>query len=113
MAWNKLKKKWCTGMNQLLMNAHTKRENGAVRLVCAGVSICNSAMVSLGMNAGVFPSTVSVIECPFFCFTPSCSFKCIRQSLEDSNRCPKCNYIVDNVDQLFPNFLGRYSEAGA
>jgi hypothetical protein len=35
-----------------------------------------------------------------------CSFKCIRQSLEDSNRCPKCNYIVDNVDQLYPNFLG-------
>uniref|UniRef100_H2MCQ2 COP1 E3 ubiquitin ligase n=1 Tax=Oryzias latipes TaxID=8090 RepID=H2MCQ2_ORYLA len=32
-------------------------------------------------------------------------YKCIRQSLEDSNRCPKCNYIVDNVDQLFPNFL--------
>ncbi|XP_061926612.1 E3 ubiquitin-protein ligase COP1 isoform X2 [Entelurus aequoreus] len=32
-------------------------------------------------------------------------FKCIRQSLEDSNRCPKCNYVVDNVDQLYPNFL--------
>ncbi|XP_037537483.1 E3 ubiquitin-protein ligase COP1 isoform X1 [Nematolebias whitei] len=32
-------------------------------------------------------------------------FKCIRQSLEDSNRCPKCNYTVDSVDQLFPNFL--------
>ncbi|XP_042354269.1 E3 ubiquitin-protein ligase COP1 [Plectropomus leopardus] len=27
------------------------------------------------------------------------------RSLEDSNRCPKCNYIVDNVDQLYPNFL--------
>uniref|UniRef100_A0A673GB61 E3 ubiquitin-protein ligase RFWD2-like n=1 Tax=Sinocyclocheilus rhinocerous TaxID=307959 RepID=A0A673GB61_9TELE len=25
--------------------------------------------------------------------------------LEDSNRCPKCNYIIDNVDQLYPNFL--------
>ncbi|XP_063074992.1 E3 ubiquitin-protein ligase COP1 isoform X3 [Engraulis encrasicolus] len=32
-------------------------------------------------------------------------FKCIRQSLEDSNRCPKCNYIIDNMEQLFPNFL--------
>uniref|UniRef100_A0A3Q3ILY9 RING-type domain-containing protein n=1 Tax=Monopterus albus TaxID=43700 RepID=A0A3Q3ILY9_MONAL len=32
-------------------------------------------------------------------------FKCIRQSLEDNNRCPKCNYTVDNVDQLYPNFL--------
>uniref|UniRef100_I3KIQ2 COP1 E3 ubiquitin ligase n=1 Tax=Oreochromis niloticus TaxID=8128 RepID=I3KIQ2_ORENI len=32
-------------------------------------------------------------------------FKCIRQSLEDSNRCPKCNYIIDNVDQVYPNFL--------
>uniref|UniRef100_A0A669C5K4 COP1 E3 ubiquitin ligase n=1 Tax=Oreochromis niloticus TaxID=8128 RepID=A0A669C5K4_ORENI len=30
---------------------------------------------------------------------------CIRQSLEDSNRCPKCNYIIDNVDQVYPNFL--------
>lgn len=35
------------------------------------------------------------------------SYKCIRQSLEDSNRCPKCNYIIDNVDQLYPNFLGE------
>ncbi|XP_041697979.1 E3 ubiquitin-protein ligase COP1 isoform X1 [Coregonus clupeaformis] len=32
-------------------------------------------------------------------------YKCIRQSLEDTNRCPKCNYIIDNVDQLYPNFL--------
>ncbi|XP_041126380.1 E3 ubiquitin-protein ligase COP1 isoform X2 [Polyodon spathula] len=32
-------------------------------------------------------------------------YKCIRQSLKDSNRCPKCNYIIDNVDQLYPNFL--------
>ncbi|XP_062336984.1 E3 ubiquitin-protein ligase COP1 [Osmerus eperlanus] len=32
-------------------------------------------------------------------------YKCIRQSLEDSNRCPKCNYIIDNIDQLYPNFL--------
>ncbi|KAJ8406183.1 hypothetical protein AAFF_G00304140 [Aldrovandia affinis] len=32
-------------------------------------------------------------------------YRCIRQSLEDSNRCPKCNYIIDNVDQLYPNFL--------
>ncbi|KAM9789912.1 E3 ubiquitin-protein ligase COP1 [Neosynchiropus ocellatus] len=32
-------------------------------------------------------------------------FKCIRQSLEENNRCPKCNYTVDNVDQLYPNFL--------
>lgn len=35
------------------------------------------------------------------------SYKCIRRSLEDSNRCPKCNYIIDNVDQLYPNFLGE------
>ncbi|MBN3302335.1 COP1 ligase, partial [Amia calva] len=32
-------------------------------------------------------------------------YKCIRQSLEDGNRCPKCNYIIDNVDQLYPNLL--------
>ncbi|RXM29274.1 E3 ubiquitin-protein ligase RFWD2 [Acipenser ruthenus] len=32
-------------------------------------------------------------------------YKCIRKSLKDSNRCPKCNYIIDNVDQLYPNFL--------
>ncbi|CAL8238513.1 unnamed protein product, partial [Lota lota] len=24
-----------------------------------------------------------------------------------ANRCPKCNYIVDNVDQLYPNFLAQ------
>lgn len=32
-------------------------------------------------------------------------YKCIRQSLEDNNRCPKCNYVVDSIDQLYPNFL--------
>ncbi|XP_055498025.1 E3 ubiquitin-protein ligase COP1 [Leucoraja erinacea] len=32
-------------------------------------------------------------------------YKCIRQSLEVSNRCPKCNYVIDNIDQLYPNFL--------
>ncbi|XP_053103175.1 E3 ubiquitin-protein ligase COP1 isoform X2 [Hemicordylus capensis] len=32
-------------------------------------------------------------------------YKCIHQSLEDNNRCPKCNYVVDNIDHLFPNFL--------
>ncbi|XP_013859910.1 E3 ubiquitin-protein ligase COP1 isoform X2 [Austrofundulus limnaeus] len=32
-------------------------------------------------------------------------FKCIRESLKDSNRCPKCNYTVDSVEQLYPNFL--------
>lgn len=41
-------------------------------------------------------------------FSSYSSFRCIRQSLEDSNRCPKCNYIVDNVDQLYPNFLGTF-----
>ncbi|XP_073449512.1 E3 ubiquitin-protein ligase COP1 isoform X3 [Aquarana catesbeiana] len=33
-------------------------------------------------------------------------YKCIHQSLEDNNRCPKCNYVVDNIDHLYPNFLG-------
>uniref|UniRef100_A0A4W4EF17 COP1 E3 ubiquitin ligase n=1 Tax=Electrophorus electricus TaxID=8005 RepID=A0A4W4EF17_ELEEL len=33
------------------------------------------------------------------------TFPCLKCSLEDSNRCPKCNYIIDNVDQLYPNFL--------
>ena len=32
-------------------------------------------------------------------------YQCIHQSLEDNNRCPKCNYVVDNIDHLYPNFL--------
>ncbi|XP_029473902.1 E3 ubiquitin-protein ligase COP1 isoform X2 [Rhinatrema bivittatum] len=32
-------------------------------------------------------------------------YKCIHQSLEDNNRCPKCNYVVDNIEHLYPNFL--------
>ncbi|XP_069120571.1 E3 ubiquitin-protein ligase COP1-like [Argopecten irradians] len=31
-------------------------------------------------------------------------YKCIKQSLEQSNRCPKCNFVIDSVQQLFPNF---------
>ncbi|XP_058017527.1 uncharacterized protein LOC131187273 isoform X2 [Ahaetulla prasina] len=32
-------------------------------------------------------------------------YKSIHQSLEDNKRCPKCNYVVDNIDHLYPNFL--------
>lgn len=32
-------------------------------------------------------------------------YQCITRSLEESNRCPKCNYIIDKSDQIFPNFL--------
>ncbi|XP_067662002.1 E3 ubiquitin-protein ligase COP1-like isoform X1 [Haliotis asinina] len=31
-------------------------------------------------------------------------FKCIKQCLEKTNRCPKCNYIIDNAEHIFPNF---------
>ncbi|PVD22461.1 hypothetical protein C0Q70_18275 [Pomacea canaliculata] len=31
-------------------------------------------------------------------------YKCIKQSLEKSNRCPKCNYVIENPDQVYPNF---------
>uniref|UniRef100_S4R569 COP1 E3 ubiquitin ligase n=1 Tax=Petromyzon marinus TaxID=7757 RepID=S4R569_PETMA len=31
--------------------------------------------------------------------------KCIRRSLEENNRCPKCNYVIENPNQIFPNFL--------
>ncbi|KAK7487262.1 hypothetical protein BaRGS_00021490 [Batillaria attramentaria] len=30
--------------------------------------------------------------------------KCIKQSLEKSNRCPKCNYVIENPEQIYPNF---------
>ena len=36
------------------------------------------------------------------------SFKCIKQSLESSNRCPKCNYLIESPDQIFPNFSCEY-----
>ncbi|XP_006824062.2 E3 ubiquitin-protein ligase COP1-like [Saccoglossus kowalevskii] len=32
-------------------------------------------------------------------------FKCITRSLEESNRCPKCNFVIEKTDQIFPNFL--------
>jgi len=33
------------------------------------------------------------------------SYNCIRQSLEHSSRCPKCNFVVDKKDDVFPNFM--------
>lgn len=30
--------------------------------------------------------------------------KCIKQSLEKSNRCPKCNYVIETPEQIYPNF---------
>lgn len=32
-------------------------------------------------------------------------FKCITTSLEFSNRCPKCNFVMEKKDQIYPNFL--------
>ncbi|KAL3871703.1 hypothetical protein ACJMK2_039686 [Sinanodonta woodiana] len=32
-------------------------------------------------------------------------YKCIKQSLESNNRCPKCNFVVENPDFIFPNFM--------
>uniref|UniRef100_S4R572 COP1 E3 ubiquitin ligase n=1 Tax=Petromyzon marinus TaxID=7757 RepID=S4R572_PETMA len=34
--------------------------------------------------------------------------KCIRRSLEENNRCPKCNYVIENPNQIFPNFLCEF-----
>ena len=34
----------------------------------------------------------------------SFSHKCIQQSLEKCSRCPKCNYVIDRPDQIYPNF---------
>nr|KAG5699838.1 hypothetical protein BaRGS_034612 [Batillaria attramentaria] len=40
--------------------------------------------------------------------------KCIKQSLEKSNRCPKCNYVIENPEQIYPNFTRKnYSAFGA
>ncbi|XP_041481190.1 E3 ubiquitin-protein ligase COP1-like isoform X1 [Lytechinus variegatus] len=30
--------------------------------------------------------------------------RCILRSLETSNRCPKCNFVIEKTDQIFPNF---------
>ncbi|KAK7094399.1 E3 ubiquitin-protein ligase COP1-like [Littorina saxatilis] len=31
-------------------------------------------------------------------------YKCIKQSLEKCSRCPKCNYVINKPDQIYPNF---------
>lgn len=37
------------------------------------------------------------------CAVPS--YGCIRQSLEHNCRCPKCNFVIDKKDDIFPNFM--------
>ena len=32
-------------------------------------------------------------------------YNCILRSLEQSNRCPKCNFHLENKNQIFPNFI--------
>lgn len=32
-------------------------------------------------------------------------YKCITTGLEYSNRCPKCNFVVEKKEQIYPNFL--------
>ncbi|XP_075915508.1 E3 ubiquitin-protein ligase COP1-like [Petromyzon marinus] len=31
--------------------------------------------------------------------------KCIRRSLEETNRCPNCRYLIEHPTHIFPNFL--------
>lgn len=32
-------------------------------------------------------------------------YKCIIESLKTANRCPKCNYVIESADSVFPNFI--------
>ncbi|KAK3087450.1 hypothetical protein FSP39_006033 [Pinctada imbricata] len=32
-------------------------------------------------------------------------YRCIKESLEQGNRCPKCNYIIESVEHIYPNFV--------
>jgi len=32
-------------------------------------------------------------------------YPCLLQTIEQTARCPKCNFNLDSVDQIFPNFL--------
>ncbi|XP_052222820.1 E3 ubiquitin-protein ligase COP1-like [Dreissena polymorpha] len=32
-------------------------------------------------------------------------FKCIKTSLDTANRCPKCNFVIESPDLIFPNFM--------
>jgi len=32
-------------------------------------------------------------------------YPCLLQTIEQSARCPKCNFALDSTDQIFPNFL--------
>ncbi|XP_054717737.1 E3 ubiquitin-protein ligase COP1-like isoform X2 [Uloborus diversus] len=32
-------------------------------------------------------------------------FKCITTSLEYNKRCPKCGFVIESVDEIYPNFL--------
>uniref|UniRef100_A0A8C3SJU8 COP1 E3 ubiquitin ligase n=1 Tax=Chelydra serpentina TaxID=8475 RepID=A0A8C3SJU8_CHESE len=61
--------------------------------------LCNGLLNSYEDKSNDFPAPPRChLGCPG-------GYKCIHQSLEDNNRCPKCNYVVDNIDHLYPNFL--------
>ncbi|KAL4219079.1 RING finger and WD repeat domain-containing protein 2 [Mactra antiquata] len=32
-------------------------------------------------------------------------YKCIKTCLETANRCPKCNFVIESPDLIFPNFM--------
>lgn len=32
-------------------------------------------------------------------------YNCLLQTIEQTGRCPKCNFTLDSADQIFPNFL--------
>lgn len=32
-------------------------------------------------------------------------YRCITESLKTANRCPKCNFVIENMSAIFPNFM--------
>ncbi|TKC44009.1 hypothetical protein EI555_020358 [Monodon monoceros] len=82
----------------------------------AGLGVECSNEVAIAISGAIILAKLSIIPVRPICFDMieeaymtkcghSFCYKCIHQSLEDNNRCPKCNYVVDNIDHLYPNFL--------
>ena len=54
---------------------------------------------------------VPVQYLPLFCTCPcprcghTFCYSCLLQTIEQTSRCPKCNFTLDSTEQIFPNFL--------
>ena len=66
--------------------------------------ICFELITEVGSVFDIFRVNTSLQAHMTRCGHTFC-YACLLQTIEQTSRCPKCNFTLDSTEQIFPNFL--------